>query len=161
MSSGEGSLQPRAGGLGADGHVTEELLERLLASSSVEEYLSREQDGLETRGLSGYLADLLAEKGTSRSQVIRDSGLNATFTYQVFQGSRRIGRDRAIMLAFGLGCSLHETQRLLRLSGSSELWSRRRRDAIIIFCVQQGLTRVQCDDELFRMGERTLLSEEG
>ena len=64
------------------------------------------------------------------------------------------------MLAFGLGCSLVEAQRLLRLAGASELWSRNRRDAIIIFCLEHGMNRAQTDDELWRLGEKTLLDGE-
>ena len=67
-------------------------------------------------------------------------------------------RDNAIMLAFGLGCSLVETQRLLRLAGVSELWPKIRRDAIIIWSIKEGLSREECDDELWRLGEKTLFS---
>ena len=83
-----------------------------------------------------------------------------TFGYQAFSGERNLGRDNAIMMAFGLHCTLQETQRLLRLAGASELWPKVPRDAIIIFCLEHGMTRVQCDDELYRLGEPTLLSAE-
>lgn len=141
------------------GPLTEELLERLLASATPEAYLAA--NDVDTRDLAAYLHDLLAEKGLTRAEVIRASGLNATFCYQVFQGTRHIGRDNAIMLAFGLRCTLREAQRLLRHAGVSELWCRLRRDAIIIHCLSAGLTRVQCDDELWRLGEPTLLAEDG
>lgn len=141
-------------------HVTDELLEQLLASASPEQYLSglASSDAVSSADpLPSYLAALLAEKGLTRAEVIRASGLNATYCYQVFQGDRHPGRDHALMLAFGLGCSLHETQRLLTRAGVAELWCRVRRDAIIIFCIDHGMTRVACDDELWRLGEPTLL----
>lgn len=138
------------------GPLTEELLERLLASASPEAYLAA--NDVDNRNLAAYLHDLLTEKGLSRAEVIRASGLNATFCYQVFQGSRNIGRDNAIMLAFGMRCTLREAQRLLRHAGVSELWPRLRRDAIIIHCLSNGLSREECDDELYRLGEPTLLA---
>lgn len=138
--------------------LTDELLQRLLASTSPEAYLS--QVALPARSLADYAHQLLNEKGLRRAEVIRTSGLNATHAYQVFQGTRSIGRDHAIMLAFGLRCTLQEAQRLLRLAGVSELWCKVRRDAIIIYCMDQGLTREQCDDELYRLGEDTLLPPE-
>ena len=61
------------------------------------------------------------------------------------------------MLAFGLRATLRETQRLLRLAGVSELWPKVRRDAIIIWCIERGYTREQCDDELYRLRESTIL----
>lgn len=135
--------------------LTEELLERLLASSSPEAYLD---EGLTVdRELPDYLFQLLGEKGMKRSEVVRASGLNGTFVYDVFNGDSRLGRDKAIMLALGMGCTLRETQRLLRLDGVSELWAKNRRDAVIIWCVEHGYSRTQTDDELYRLGEKTLL----
>ena len=134
--------------------LTEELLERLLAAQSPEAYL--DQDLTLDRELPDYLRGLLAEKGLKRADVIRASGLNGTFVYDVFTGKSRLSRDNALMLALGLGCNLRETQRLLRLDGVSELWPKVRRDAVIIWCVEHGFTRSQTDDELYRLGEKTL-----
>ena len=134
--------------------LTEELLERLLAAQTPEAYLDQ---GLTLdRELPDYLRDLLAKKGLKRADVIRASGLNGTFVYDVFAGKSHLSRDNALMLAFGLGCDLRETQRLLRLDGVSELWPKVRRDAVIIWCVEHGFTRSQTDDELYRLGEKTL-----
>lgn len=91
-----------------------------------------------------------------RADVVRLSGINVTVVYDIFAGKSLPGRDRAIMLAFGLRCSLRETQRILKLAGVSELWPKVRRDAIIIWCIEQGMTRDACDDELWRFGEKTL-----
>lgn len=139
----------------AEERLTEELLERLLASVTPEAYLDQ---GLTIdRELSDYLHELLAEKGMRRADVVRASGLNGTFVYDVFQGKSKLGRDNAIMLALGLRCTLIETQRLLRLDGVSELWPKVRRDAIVIWCVEHGCSRVETDDELYALGEKPLL----
>lgn len=54
--------------------------------------------------------------------------------YDIFAGKSRPRGNHAIMLAFGLRC-----------------------DAILIWCIENGLTRAEADDELFRLGEKTLL----
>lgn len=138
----------------AEEKLTEDLLERLRASATPEEYL-RVGDTID-RTLPEYLRGLLDARGFKRADVIRRSGLNATFAYDIFAGKSRPGRDHAIMLAFGLSCSLIEAQRLLRLAGVSELWAKDRRDAIVIWCLDRGRTREECDDALWRLGERTL-----
>lgn len=139
-------------------HLTEDLLARLLAAARPEDYL----DTGETldRKLPDYLHELLNERGMKRAEVVRASGVNGTVVYDLFAGKSLPGRDNALMLAFGLRCTLRETQRLLRLAGVSELWPKVRRDAIIIWCIDQGFSREQCDDELWRLGERTLLKGE-
>lgn len=139
--------------------LTEELLERLLASSSPEAYL--DQAPTDDRSLSDYLMDLIDAHGARRADVVRRSAVNSTFVYQIFAGERQVGRDNAIKIAFGIGCTLRETQRLLRHAGLSELWCKNRRDAIIIHCIDQGLSLPECDDELFRLGEPTLVQREG
>lgn len=138
--------------------LTDELLQRLLDSATPEAYLSSVE--LPDRTLASYAQDLLRVKGLRRSDVIRACGIGTTFGYQIMQGKRNASRDSAIMLTFGLQCTLQETQRLLRLAGVSELWPKVRRDAIIIYCINQGMSRVECDDELYRLGEKTLLSVE-
>lgn len=135
--------------------LTEDLLERLLASASPEAYL--DQGVIIDRELPEYLDELRHAHGDiKKSQIIHDTGLNGTFVYDIFTGKSKPRRDNAIMLAFGIGCTLRECQRLLRLAGVSELWPKVRRDAIIIWCIDRGMSRTRCDEELWRMGERTL-----
>ena len=122
--------------------LTEDLLARLLAAPNVESYLG-EPDSTLNRDLPHYLRELLDEKGMKRAEVVRASGLNGTVVYD-------------IMLALGMRCTLRETQRLLRLSGVSELWPKVRRDAIIIWCIDHGFDRSATDDELWSLGEQTL-----
>lgn len=135
--------------------LTEDLLARLLAAASPDDYLD---EGLTLeRSLADYLYEMLADKGLKRADVYRASGLNSTVVYDAFAGKSRLGRDNALMVAFGLGCSLRETQRLLKLAGVAELYPKVRRDAIIIWCIDHGMSREDCDDELWRFGEKTLL----
>lgn len=136
-------------------HLTEELLDRLLSSTRIEQYLDEEP--VTTRTLTDYLFERMEAHGLKRADVVRATGINATVVYDVFSGKSRPGRDHAIMLAFGLQCTLRETQRLLRLAGVSELWCKQRRDAIIIWCIRNGFDRIATDDELYRLGEPTLL----
>lgn len=143
---------------GVDEPLTEDLLERLLASDSPEAYLD---DGSTIdRTLAGYLGELLERAGLNRSQLARSSGVDISFVYDIFSGKSRPHRDNALLLGIALGCSVRELQRLLRLAGVSELWPKVRRDAIIIWCVEHRYSADRCDDELYRLGERTVHSED-
>lgn len=65
-------------------HLTEELLDRLLASASIEQYLD---EGLvSARTLTDYLFDRMEAHGLKRADVVRASGLNATVVYDIFSG---------------------------------------------------------------------------
>lgn len=72
-------------------HLTEELLDRLLASASIEQYLD---EGLvSARTLTDYLFDRMEAHDLRRADVVRASGLNATVVYDIFSGKSRPGRD--------------------------------------------------------------------
>lgn len=139
--------------------LTEDLLARLLESKTPEAYLA--QGETIDRELPDYLYSLLDARGMNRSQVARISCINTTFLYNIFEGKSKPKRDNALMLAFALGCDLRETQRLLRLAGVSELWPKVKRDAIIIWCIEHGYTREECDDELYRLKERVIFKVTG
>ena len=138
--------------------LTEELLARLLASATPEAYLST--GATSDRSFPDYLYELLERHGMTRAEVVRDAALNPTYVYQLFSGKRHPGRESALRVLLCLHCTLRETQRALRLAGVSELWCKNRRDAIIIFCVEHGYSLAQTDDELYRLGEPTLVPRE-
>lgn len=141
-------------------HLTADLLEQLLAAESPEAYLAAGKTI--DRELPDYLAVLLADRHMNRSQLSRASGVTTSYVYQICNGERTPKRNTALRLAFGLCCDVNETQRLLRLAGVSELWPKRRRDAIILWCVEHGgMTYADCDDELARFDEPTLFDAEG
>ena len=134
--------------------LTEELLNELLESPSPDQFASRHD--LQTPTLPEYLAQLLAEHGLVRSKVIREAGMNETFGWQVFKGERGCGRNKALALAFAMNLDLRETNRLLQAAGQNALYCKNRRDAIIIFCMEKGLTLRRTDEELYRFGEATI-----
>lgn len=139
--------------------LTEDLLERLRMSTTLEAFL-REDETID-RTLAEYLSELLVRLGITRAELVRRSGVNGTFVYDIFEGKSKPSRDNAIMLALALECDLAETQRLLRLAGVADLWPKVRRDAIIIWCINHEMSRVACDDELNRLHEQTLFKPDG
>ena len=134
--------------------LTEELLEELLAAPSPKRFIERNQVG--ERSLSDYLQGLLEEKGLKRVDVVRAAGLNDTFGYQIFMGQRGASRNKVLQLAFALGLTLKEADRLLQAAGASGLYCKDRRDAIIIFCLDHGYSLQKTDEELYRFGEDTI-----
>ena len=134
--------------------LTEELLEQLLASDDPARFAS--ENRIETRSLADHLNALLDEKGMQRAQVVHEAGLNDTFGYQIFTGARNPSRDKLLQLVFAMKCTLKEANRLLQAGGHSALYCKNRRDAIIIFCLDRGMSLLATDQELYRFGEATI-----
>ena len=134
--------------------LTEELLDELLEAPSIDSYL--DVRALGTRSLSGYLNELLVAKRLKRSLVVRMANLNETFGYQIFTGARNPSRDKVLQIAFAMALTLRETNRALEAAGVSSLYSKDRRDAIIIFCLDRSCSLQKVNEELYRFGERTI-----
>lgn len=134
--------------------LTEKLLDELLSSPDPKCYLAHTRSS--KRSLSEYLQQMLDEKGLERSKVVRDAGMNSTFGYQIFKGTRKASRNKVLQLAFAMHLSLREMDRLLQAAGVNELYCKDRRDAIIIFAAQKGYSLQRVNEELYRFGEETI-----
>ncbi len=134
--------------------LTEELLGELLDAPNIAAYV--DAHNLEPITLSAYLNHLLDAKSLKRSNVIRKANLNETFGYQIFTGQRNPSRDKVLQIAFAMSLSLKETSRLLQAAGVNDLYCKRRRDAIIAFCLNKGCSLRQANEELYRFGEDTI-----
>ena len=134
--------------------LTEELLEKISAAEDPACFLELGLDAV--CDLSAYLNGKLEEKGLRRIDVIRAAHLNETFGYQIFTGARGASRDKALAIGFALGLDVHDLRALLRNAGASDLYSKNRRDAIIIFCASHAYSLNQADEALFEFGEETI-----
>lgn len=136
--------------------LTEQALEEILGSPTIEE--AADIGANVHRDLPGYLHKLMQEKEIGQSTLIRNSGLNYNHAYDVINGrnSKGVSRDRALGLCFGARCTVREAQRLLWHAQCSRLYARNRRDAIIIFCLEHGLSLAAADEALYEFGEDTI-----
>lgn len=134
--------------------LTDDLLQEILRARAPETFL--EPGEWTRRDLPAYLATLLEAKGLRKAQVIRAAHLNETFGYQIFSGDRGASRDKILALGLALGCDLHEMRILLNHANCSDLYSKNRRDAIVIFSIAHGYDLSRTDEELYRFGEETI-----
>lgn len=134
--------------------LTEDMLAELLDAPNPATFIKQEDVG--ARSLSDYLNELLAAKGLKRSAVVHEAGLNETFGYQIFTGTRNASRDNLLKIAFAMGLTLRETNRLLQAGGANGLYCKNRRDAIIIFALNNGYSFHKTEEELYRFGEETI-----
>ena len=61
-----------------------------------------------------------------------------------------------IRLALGIGLTINETQRLLKVAQRGELYPRNRRDAALIYCIQHQTNVLDAEILLEQIGEKLL-----
>lgn len=135
---------------------TEQLLNELSKAEDVFEFAKENQMELESYSLTELLEDLLVKYGKQKKDVIRDSGLDTTYGYQIFDGRKNPRRDKLLQLAFGFPLTVDEANRVFRAAGVSDLYVRCKRDTICMYCLQQKMTVDECNALLYQAGEDTL-----
>lgn len=116
---------------------TEILKNRLLQSENIEDFIETHHKNLSANTFKDYIYALIEHKGLKISEALSMAQMSESYGYQLFNGKRQPSRDKVIQLALGLGLSLSETNRLLKLSGKSELYVKEQRDAVFMFALNK------------------------
>ncbi len=128
---------------------TDDLVNEIKKSSNILDFLAENHEEMQLNGLTKYLEEWLREKNLSKADVVRRSNLNRAYVYQIFLGRKYPSRDKVIALAFGLGLTADETQKLLKQAGYRELYPRDPRDALLLYGVGHGMTILEANQLLY------------
>ena len=131
-------------------------LSNIDSTKEMEQYMEipKVADGF--RSFPEYFQSLDKVKEMDRGELIRNSGLERSYFYQVMKGTRSPGRDKVLRLCLAAGLNLRQTTRALELSGNAALYARNRRDIILTVAVNQMADVDDTNLLLFRYGERPL-----
>jgi len=134
---------------------TQELMHRLKRADNIQEFLDENEKELLQETIHGFLIGLLTEKGIRVAEVAYRSG-QGDYVYKVFQGKRKASRDILLAIAIGMKLTIHETQLLLRIAQTAQLDPRNRRDSVLIYALNNGMTIETINNILFDVEEATL-----
>ncbi|WP_251494743.1 helix-turn-helix transcriptional regulator [Otoolea muris] len=132
--------------------TTGELLELLKRSPNASSYINGASDDLiQPVPLSDYLARLILERHMKKSSLIRPSGLDRGYVYDILAGKKNPSRDKVLAICFAFPLSDAETQQLLKATGYAPLYARLGRDSVILFALQHSLSLIEANNLLYDM----------
>lgn len=137
--------------------TTSKLFNRLRNRESGMAFLNREQTA---PTCAQVLREILTNARMSAPEWIASINISKSYGYQVLRGERTPGRDIILRTALALQLSLKETQRLLAVGGCGALYPKVRRDAAVIFALNQKVTLLETEDLLSSLPERSLFGKE-
>lgn len=106
---------------------------------------------MENIPLCQYLEQILIRKNLKKSDVIRLSGLDRKYCYEIFAGTKSPSRDKVLALCFAVQLSDSETMQLLKSTGYPQLYARIERDSVILFALQHNLSLTDANELLFEL----------
>lgn len=136
---------------------THELTRKLEGLNDLQSILKENSSNFIAQPLCDALSDLLEKKGITRAQAIKRSMINTIYGQQIFAGTKTPSRDKLILIIFGLGLDLQEANALLKQQGYPCLYSRRERDAVIMYGLLHSLSLLDTNTLLFENDLETLL----
>lgn len=137
--------------------TTSKLFHRLRSQESGKAFLRQERTEPVCAQL---LQELLEQAGVSAPEWFAAADISKSYAYQVLRGERIPGRDILLRTALVLRLSLKEVQRLLAVGGCGALYPKVRRDAAVIFALNQKMTLLEAEELLASLPERSLYARE-
>ena len=135
---------------------TDTLQQELMSTNNLVRFLTEIDASFRDVPLQEAIQRIFDEKGMSKAQLAKQSGISEVYLHQLFSGRRFPSRSRLLCLCFGLGATVDEAQSLLQQARHAPLYSRDRRDAIIIFALSHHMTLFEVNDKLFTENLDTL-----
>lgn len=135
---------------------TDTLQQELMSTNNLDRFLTENDASFRDVPLQEVIQRIFDEKGMSKAQLAKQSGISEVYLHQLFSGRRFPSRSRLLCLCFGLGATVDEAQSLLQQARHAPLYSRDRRDAIIIFALSHHMTLFEANDKLFTENLDTL-----
>lgn len=142
-------------------HTTEKLTEVLRqvdTTDRLQEYMDKLEEKPACLSFQEYFNSLPQMDEIGKAELIRRTNIERSYGYQLLKGTRSPGRDKIILFCMAAGLDLHETQRALKCAGEGVLYSRNRRDAILIFAIKEHLSIADTQELLEQFDEALLES---
>ena len=119
---------------------TEELLKTIQSCKNYQDLISESRQEL-----------ILTQKKLKKSDVIRNSGIDRGYAYDILSDKKQPSRDKVLLLCLGASFSFEEVQTLLKQTGYPMLYARIARDSAIIFAFRHHMSPIDTNELLYEL----------
>ncbi len=139
---------------------TEELENELKTVQTTEELMDWLDENKKKESFSIYLRQLCHQHETELSKLANEVALSKSRIYALANGSKNPKRDTVIKLAIGIGATVEETDKLLKLAGHKELYAKSEVDAIILYGIQNHMDMGEIEELIQARGYPLIFTDE-
>lgn len=131
--------------------TTAQLLEVLKNQKNYDDYVKENEENFVTGKPCDLLTTEIEKRGFSKAEIIRNSGIERHYAYQILSGVKNPSRDKIIMFCIGMGMNLEETQHFLLECAASSLYAKNKRDNVTLFAIENHLSIIELNDLLYEL----------
>ncbi len=118
------------------------VLEKILNSKSLDDVSSimKKTDANLDKSFQGFFNDYLSQNpGLELAQIIKDSGLDKTYAYQMTGGKKKKpSRDHVLALCYAARMNCDEVNHALTYTNNANLYAKNSRDAALIYAFSKN-----------------------
>lgn len=137
---------------------TRELEHELQKADSLQDFTRKNAPELVVPDAREYLLKLVAERGISKPELVRESLLERTYgAHLLATGSKRhLTREKLLLFALAGKLTLDETQQLLKYGREGALYVRDKRDQALIYAFKEQMDVAGTQELLTQLGLKQL-----
>lgn len=132
--------------------TTAQLQELLKKCNSLNDYIKENEASFVSGKPYDFLNNEIVKRNLQKADVIRKSGIERHYAYQILSGIKTPSRDKLLMFCFGLGMTAEEAQHFLLECSSPLLYTKNKRDNVILFAFENKLTIIELNELLYELG---------
>ncbi len=128
-----------------------EKLQEELNNTKIETYLdSHDFEDFDSLNFPITLKNLLESRSLKPTDIIKTTPLSKSYVYAVLSGKKAPSRDKIISICIAIKADLTDCNSLLKSASYRFLHPKSKRDSIIIFSLNKGLSLAEVNIELER-----------
>lgn len=138
--------------------TTEELTNEIKYAVDINRFKQDNKKEFLDISLSEYLTQLLVKHNVDKSGVFKHAQMTeSTYGYEIFNGKKsNVSRDKLIRICFGFPLTCEEADEVLLLGKMRPLYPRDKRDALIMYALNNKYTIDKVNDLLFENKEKII-----
>ena len=128
---------------------TEEILKEIENGNTID---TNAIDFVEPKAQLNQLSRAILDKFKSFSKFATACYISSSHLNEFLNGKKKFGRDKLIAICITLKYTIPEPSQMLHRLGSTDLYSKNRRDFEILRCIKKGMTLDETNEHLLRNG---------
>jgi len=136
--------------------TTQKILNQLTEDITFTEILEENKGSFSYKTIGEYISDAIHKNNTTKARLIRESGINKRFFFDILANKKRPSRRYIIRIFLALELNLTDVQWYLKATDYPQLYARDKRDAVIIYCLNHNIKVEECNKMLNKVGLENL-----
>lgn len=134
-----------------DTKSTSKLLNQLKNEQDIHKFLTQNESDFLSLNIVSFFDEMMRKYNLDKSEVIHLADIDRSYGYQILRGVRYASRDIYLRMAIGMGLNLTDAQLLLNITRTSPLYVKVKRDAAIIYCIENHYTLSATQELLYHL----------